>query len=304
VWAQAGLSLQAHITEVEVSQAAVEAAYPNPGGTRKPSCAGLTRLPGYRAGSYNLCVLEQLPVHNKPEQFQAYLNWPGPRLTLLAEDYAAHGRVKQLALALAVAWGVKAGSGSFERLLTRSSHGLRLEEADRTLVLNALAGPTFQSVAQPVIRTAFGQRLSLPVKLRLVRNDGNGCGLSQEEVVARILVHPFWQEANIQPKFLESDEVEVADAALQESYPSAPGSAAPRIPFNFGLLRLSGQHPLAVNLLLVGKMPDGLFSCFPLSKMVLADPDCASAGIAQLLGAHSLEAARASLLRLFPTTPA
>ena len=308
IWAQAGLSLQAHLCEAEVSQAAVEAAYPNPGGTRKPSCAGLTKLPGYRAGSYNLCVLRQLPVHNKPEQFQAFLNWPGPRLTLVAEDYVAHGRAKQLALALGVAWGAKAGSGSFERLLTRSSHGLRLEDADVSLVLNALAGPTFQSVAQPVIRFVEGHTLGLPIKLRLVRNGPNGCRLSHEEVMARVLAQAFWDQARIRPDFIECDEVEVAESALHESYPSAPGSATPRIPFNFGLLRLSGNHGLALNLLVVEAMPGGLSSSFPLSKMVLADPESASAGIAQLLGvsllhpltSESLEAARASLIRLFP----
>lgn len=308
VWAQAGISLQAHISEAEVSQAAVEAAYPNPGGTRKPSCAGLTKLPGYRSGSYNLCVLHQLPVHHKPEQFQAYLNWPGPRLTLLAEDFSAHGRVKQLALALAVAWGVKPGAGSFERLLTRSSQGLRLQEADLATVLNALAGPTFQPVAQPLVRSVGGQTLTLPIKLRRVSNAANGCGLSQDEVTDMIVRHSFWEQANIQPLFLECDEVEVADAALQESYPAEPGSPTPRIPFNFGLLRLSGHHPLALNLLVVQAMPGGLFSSFPLSKMVLADAPGASAGIAQLLGvnlsqaltAPALESARAGLVRLFP----
>ncbi|MBX3167218.1 MAG: hypothetical protein KF760_07390 [Candidatus Eremiobacteraeota bacterium] len=303
VWAQAGLGLRAHLSEVQVSQAAVEAAYPNPGGARKPSCAGLTKLPGYAAGGYNLCVLQHLPVHNKPEQFQAYLNWPGPRLTLLAEDYAAHGRVKQLALALGVAWGVKPGSGSFERLLTRASQGLRLEEADLALVLTALAGPSFQPAAQPMVRSAGGQKLVLPIKLRRVRNAGNGCALSQEEATARILQHSFWEQANIQPTFVECDEVEVSDSALQESYP-----APSRIPFNFGLLRLGGQHPLALNLLLVEAIPGGLASSFPLSKMVLADVRGASAGMAQLLGVNlnlpltsqSLEAARAALIKLFP----
>lgn len=309
VWAQAGITLQAHISEAEVSQAAVEAAYPNPGGARKPSCAGLTRLPGYRAGGYNLCVLHQLPVHNKPEQFQAYLNWPGPRLTLLAEDYAVHGRVKQLALALGVAWGVKPGSGSFERLLTRSSQGLRMEESDTALVFNALAGPSFQPAAQPLVRLATGERLTLPIKLRRVRNAGNGCSVSQSEAVATILSHAFWEQANIQPIFVEYDEVEVSDAALQESYPALPGSSAPRLPFNFGLLRLTGHHPLALNLLLVEAIPGGLSSSFPLSKMVLADAPGASAGMAQLLGVNltqaltsqNLEAARAHLVRLFPT---
>lgn len=303
VWAQAGLGLQAHLSEAEVAQAAVEAAYPNPGGARKPSCAGLTKLPGYRAGSYNLCVLEHLPVHNKPEQFQAYLNWPGPRLTLLAEDYYAHGPVKQLALALAVAWGVKAGSGSFERLLTRSSHGLRLPDADLALVMAALAGPTFQPAAQPVARSVVGQTLSLPVKLRLVRNQANGCRRAQQDVIAAIVAHPFWDQANIQPQFLECDEVEVSDSALQESY----SSPAPRIPFNFGLLRLCGHHPLALNLLVVEATPAGLFSSFPLTKMVLADPHCAAAGVAHLLGVNSqsmssesLEIARTNLIRLFP----
>lgn len=307
VWAQAGISLHAHISEAEVSRAAVEAAYPNPGGAKKPSCSGLTKLPGYRAGGYNLCVLQQLPVVNKPEQFQAYLNWPGPRLTLMAEDYPPHGRVKQLALALAVAWGVKPGSGPFERLLTRSSQGLRLSESDLDLVMSALAGPTFQPATQPAVRSG-GQSLVLPLKLRLVSSSSNSCGKGWEEVRTEILAHPFWEQANIQPQVVDWDEVEVPEAALQESYPSAPGPGAPRLPFNFGLLRLSGHHPLALNVLLVESMPAGLYSSFPLSKMVLAESASASAGIAQLLGANlnqpltaqGLEAARASLIRLFP----
>ncbi|MBN9416656.1 MAG: hypothetical protein J0I12_14520 [Candidatus Eremiobacteraeota bacterium] len=308
IWAQAGIELRANLSEAEVAQAAVEAAYPNPGGARKPSCSGLTRLPAYRAGSYNLCVLQHLPVVNKPEQFQAYLNWPGPRLTLLAEDFPAHGRAKQLALALAVAWGVKAGSGSFERLLTRSSQGLRVDETDLSAVFGALAGPSFQPVAQPAVRSA-GQLLTLPVKLRRVKNAVYGSQAIQEDLTAGILSEPFWEQANIRLQFLECDEVEVSDAALQESFPSQPGSGAPRLPFNFGLLRLSGHHPLALNLLLVESVPGGLFSSFPLSKMVLAEARSASAGMAQLLGvnlgqpvtAQSLEAARASLIRLFPT---
>lgn len=313
IWLQAGISLRAHVTEAEVTQAAVEAAYPNPGGARKPSCAGLTRLPGYRAGAYNLCVLHQLPVVNKPDQVQAYLNWPGPRLTLLAEEYAPHGQVKQLALALAVAWGVKPGIGRFERLLTRGSQGIRLEAEDRAAVLNALAGPAFTPPSLPVARPHLPllgaeKALSLPIKLRRVVNPSNACVLSATEAVERLQNCPFWQQANIQLRIVDSDEVEVGDAALHESFPLAPGSATPRIPFNFGLLRLAGNDPVSVNLVLVGQMPGGNFSSFSLSKMVVADPDCAAAGVAQLLGVNLLDAvsqeqvqrARDSLLRLFP----
>ncbi|MBS2033448.1 hypothetical protein JST97_00555 [bacterium] len=307
VWAQAGIALRPHLSEADVAQAAVEAAYPNPGGERKPSCAGLTRLPGYRAGSYNLCVLQRLPVLNKIEQYQSYLNWPGPRLTLLAADFPAHGRVKQLALALAAAWGVKPGEGAFQRLLTRGSQGLRLEPDDCAAVHAALAGPAFQAPS-PSSRSTFGELLSLPIKLRRVTGH-NPC-LSQAEEVARLVCsHPIWEQTNIQPKIVDSDQVEVGEAALLESYPSAPGSATPRIPFNFGLLRLPGHHPQAINLLVVGQMPTGNSSAFSLSRMVLADPDCAAAGLAQLIGlnlsapisAEAMKSARSTLLRMFQT---
>lgn len=308
VWEQAGITLNGQISQAEVSQAAAEAAYPNPGGERKPSCAGLTKLPGYRAGSYNLCVLQRLPVLNKIDQFQAYLNWPGPRLTVLAADYGPHGRVKQLALALAAAWGVKPTEGVFQRLLTRGSQGLRLDEEDCAAVHAALAGPTFQAAAPAPVRGAsLGEPITLPIKLRFVVHPENGCQLDEEQAAQRLCGHPVWAQANIEPKILEFDRVEVGEAALQESYPSAPGSATPRIPFNFGLLRLPGHHPLAVNVLLVGAMPGGNFSAFSLSKMVLADSDCVAAGVAQLLGLNtltplsleSLKAARANLLRMF-----
>ena len=313
IWRQAGILLHGHLIEAEVTQGAVEAAYPNPGGPRKPSCAGLTRLPGYVAGRYNLCVLHQLPVVNKVDQFQAYLHWPGPRLTLLAEEYAGHGQVKQLALALAVAWGVKPGTGSFERLLTRGSQGIRLGEEDRAAVLSALAGPTFAPPSLPAARPQLpllgaGKALSLPIKLRRVLNPTHACALSVAEVVARLEDCSFWQQANIQLRIVDSDEVEVSDAALCESFPVAPGGVAPRIPFNFGLLRLPGNDPVSINLLLVGQMPGGNFSSFSLSKMVVADPNCAAAGVAHLLGVNlrdiaeeQVKRARDSLLRLFPS---
>lgn len=305
VWLQAGIHLRPQLSQVEVSQAAVEAAYPNPGGERKPSCAGLTKLPGYRAGSYNLCVLQRLPVLNKIDQYQSYLNWPGPRLTLLAADYAPHGRVKQLALALAAAWGVRPGEGAFQRLLTRGSQGLWLGPEDCAAVQAALAGPTFQAPAAPT-NLGLGEEILLPLKLRRVVGS-NGCMLEAEEVARRLCGHPVWVQAKIRPQVLESDLIEVAEAALLEAYPSAPGSAVPRIPFNFGLLRLSGHHPQAVNVVLVESMPGATFSCFSLSKMVLADPECAAAGVAQLLGlnlavapsAEALKSARANLVRMF-----
>ncbi|MFN8610338.1 MAG: hypothetical protein U0931_22565 [Vulcanimicrobiota bacterium] len=306
VWQQAGIELRPCLSQAEVAQGAVEAAYPNPGGERKPSCSGLTRLTDYRSGSYNLCVLQRLPVLHKVDQFQAYLNWPGPRLTLLGADFPAHGRVKQLALALAVAWGVKPGEGAFHRLLTRGTQGLRLDPADCEAVQAALAGPTFQA-AVPTRRSEATEPLRLPIKLRRVVNDQNGCLVSADEAARRLCSHPFWEQSNIQPTIVESDELEVPAAALQESYASPAGSLAPRIPFNFGLLRLSGHHPQAVNLLLVGAVPGGNSSTFALSRMVLADADCATAGLAQMLGLslqtpltpEVLQAARANLQRMF-----
>lgn len=140
ILAQAGITVDAEIHEPTLSQAALEAALPNPPGApsqRKATCAGLQKLPGYDPSRLNLFVAHQLPLHGRPDQFGSYTSWPAARVVLLAEKVDWHSPEKQLALALAVGSGQKASpTGPFGELLTSRTPGLRLT-AEQALALRA-----------------------------------------------------------------------------------------------------------------------------------------------------------------------
>ena len=315
VWTQAAIRLEATLSEVTISESALEAAYPNPKGatsSRKASCAGLQKVPGYEANQLNLFVVHQLPVVGRPGQFQSYTSWSGARLVLVAENVPWHTPDKQLALAIAVGLSLKAGSqGPLSWLLRSRTPGLRLTSEQVAMARAGLrvAGKSAVTVSPPeshlkpasllpagltpppgalsgalrpgLTGPAPGPKsegpLRLPIKLRL----GLNCGLSEEQAQAQILAPEVWAAHDIRPEIVGCDRLEIPEAALHEA---CPDPASGRMPFNFGLMRLPGNDALAVNVIVVRQLPLGHTAIFPVTKMVLTDPQSLLSGLTELLG--------------------
>lgn len=254
ILAQAGITLQATVLEVTLSEAVLEAAYPNLAGaqtTRKPSCAGLLGCPAYDNSALNVFVLHRLPVASAPGQYRPYLNWPGPKVSLVAESFQDHPKEKQLALALAVLWGLKARpAGARMELLTTQGWGLHLNDSDRTALRATLSGLPLQP-ARPTVR--------LRLLVRLIRGS---CRWSVEEARQQLLSSPLWRQHGIEPEILDCSCLEVPPAALQEALPGGL-----KFPMCFGLMRLPGYDATAINLFVAGEVGEN--AVFSVSKLAL-----------------------------------
>jgi len=171
IWKQAGIQLRVHLAESRLHDI---------------SRATVTKAPGYNPEKLNLFVVYQLPVEGKPGLVQPHLSWPAGKLMMVAESFAGQSKEKLLAMALAVAWGLRANpQAPFFELMNSRSAGLRLNAEEIQAARRGQSAPAPARTSQPET-----EALKIPVQLLL------GC----PEPEARALLYKtnhFWSRAGI-----------------------------------------------------------------------------------------------------------